>query len=41
MTILRKTPRIRYKPDIATFGKAIGNGYPISAVIGKKKLESK
>ena len=25
-------------PDISTFGKAIGNGYPISAVVGKKKI---
>ena len=24
-------------PDIAIFGKAIANGYPISAIIGKKK----
>ena len=23
-------------PDIATFGKALGNGYPITAIIGKK-----
>jgi len=29
----------RYKvtPDIAVFGKAMANGYPISAVVGKKK----
>ena len=25
-------------PDIAVFGKALGNGYPISAIIGKKKF---
>lgn len=25
-------------PDLSTFGKAIGNGYPISAVVGKKKI---
>jgi glutamate-1-semialdehyde 2,1-aminomutase len=25
-------------PDIAIFGKSIGNGYPISAIIGKKKI---
>ncbi|MAZ07055.1 MAG: aminotransferase class III [Rickettsiales bacterium] len=25
-------------PDIAIFGKAIANGYPISAIIGKKKI---
>ena len=27
-------------PDIAIFGKAMGNGFPISAVIGKKKIMS-
>jgi len=26
------------KPDIAVFSKALGNGYPISAVIGKKEV---
>jgi len=26
------------KPDMAIFGKSIGNGYPISAIIGKKKI---
>ncbi len=26
------------KPDIAIFGKALGNGYPISAIIGKKNI---
>lgn len=25
-------------PDIACFGKAMGNGYPISAIVGKKEL---
>ena len=25
-------------PDMAIFGKALGNGYPISAVIGKRKI---
>ena len=25
-------------PDIAIFGKSIGNGYPISAIIGKKEI---
>jgi glutamate-1-semialdehyde aminotransferase len=25
-------------PDIAIFGKSIGNGYPISAIIGRKKI---
>lgn len=25
------------KPDLATFGKGMGNGYPISALVGKKE----
>jgi glutamate-1-semialdehyde 2,1-aminomutase len=31
---------LKYKvnPDIAIFGKAIGNGYPINAIIGKKEI---
>ena len=28
----------RSYPDIAIFGKALGNGYPISAIIGRKKI---
>ena len=30
---------LKYKvtPDIAIFGKSIANGYPISAIIGKKE----
>tara|TARA_Y200000002_G_scaffold86350_1_gene68823 strand:- start:1090 stop:2400 length:1311 start_codon:yes stop_codon:yes gene_type:complete len=28
-------------PDIAIFGKSIGNGYPISAIIGKKHIMNK
>ena len=28
-------------PDMATFGKAIGNGYPIACVVGKKEIMSK
>ena len=28
------------KPDMAVYGKAIGNGYAISAVVGKKKYMS-
>lgn len=27
-------------PDLAVFGKAMANGYPISAVVGKKKIMS-
>ena len=31
---------LKYKvsPDIATFGKALGNGYPITAILGKSKF---
>ena len=41
--VLRETLgglHLKYKinPDLAIFGKAIGNGFPITAVIGKKKL---
>lgn len=28
------------KPDIAVFSKALGNGYPIAAIIGKEKIMS-
>lgn len=28
--------KLGFKPDIAVFSKALGNGYPISAVIGKE-----
>lgn len=27
-------------PDLATFGKGIGNGFPLSAVVGKKEIMS-
>ena len=27
-----------FKPDIAVYGKGIANGYPISVIIGKKKI---
>ncbi len=30
--------KFNVKPDLAIFGKSIGNGYPISAIIGKKKI---
>ena len=26
-------------PDIAIYGKSLGNGYPITAVVGKKSYE--
>ena len=31
---------LKYKvnPDIVLYGKAIGNGYPITAIVGKRKL---
>ena len=29
---------IKIKPDIAVFGKSLGNGFAITAVIGRKKL---
>ena len=32
--------KLNVTPDIAIFGKAIANGFPISAVIGKKKIMS-
>ena len=25
-------------PDLAMFGKALGNGYPITAIVGKSKI---
>ena len=28
-------------PDIALFGKCLGNGYPITAILGKKKYLKK
>ena len=30
--------KYKINPDIAIFGKAMGNGYPITAIIGKKKI---
>lgn len=30
--------KIKVNPDVATFGKALGNGYAITAVIGRKKI---
>ncbi len=30
--------KFNVNPDIAIYGKSIGNGYPISAIIGKKKI---
>ena len=28
--------QVKLKPDIVVYGKALGNGYPISAIVGKK-----
>ena len=28
-------------PDLSTFGKAMGNGYPVSAVVGRKEIMEK
>lgn len=33
--------KFNVNPDIAVFGKALGNGYPITAVIGKKDIMEK
>lgn len=30
--------KLGVEPDIAVFGKALGNGYPISAIIGRKEV---
>ena len=30
--------KLGFKPDMAVFAKALGNGYPISAVIGKRRF---
>ena len=30
--------KFKINPDIAIFGKSIGNGYPISAIIGRRKI---
>ncbi len=30
--------KYKINPDIAVFGKALGNGYPITAVIGKREI---
>ena len=32
--------KLNVNPDMAIFGKSIGNGYPISAIIGKRKIMS-
>ena len=34
---------LKYKvnPDIVLYGKAIGNGYPITAIVGKRKIMQK
>lgn len=30
--------KLKVNPDMAVFGKALGNGYPISCILGKKKF---
>ena len=30
--------KVNVRPDICIFGKALGNGYPITAVVGKKNI---
>ena len=30
--------KLKVNPDMAIFGKSLGNGYPISAIIGKKNI---
>ena len=30
--------KVNLNPDIVVYGKALGNGYPISAVVGKRKI---
>lgn len=30
--------KLKVNPDMAIFGKSIGNGYPISAIIGRKEI---
>ncbi len=30
--------KLKYKPDIAVFSKATSNGYPLGAILGKKKF---
>ena len=32
--------KINIQPDIVVLGKALGNGYPINAIIGKKEVMS-
>ena len=31
---------VGFKPDIVVYGKGIGNGYAISAIVGKSKYMS-
>ena len=33
--------KVNLKPDIVVYGKALGNGYPISAIVGKKEIMEK
>ena len=34
------TKFLKIKPDIAVFGKSLGNGFAITAVIGRKIMDS-
>ena len=42
LVVLEKRSEVYKKynvnPDIAIFGKALGNGYPITAIIGTKEI---
>ena len=33
--------KVGIKPDLVVYGKALGNGYPISAIVGKKSIMKK
>ena len=34
--ILGAYKKIGFKPDIVVYGKGLGNGFPITAIVGKK-----
>ena len=37
--VMQTTLKYKIYPDIAMFGKAIGNGYALTAIIGKENNE--